>query len=228
MPSIRSTSSRFNAPGTGFETARNMRINVSHWDNLWSRLGPGMPLPAVYPMLIDGYSQSRRSYHTLQHLDECLHHLDEVAALAERPDEVELALWFHDGIYRTHRTDNEIRSACWAKASVAAAGHDKRLTDCIYHLVIATHHEHAAGTPDAHLVADIDLAILGACPARFDEYERQIREEYAWVPTSLYQILRRQLVRSFLARHDLYHTAAFRSTYEHQARENISRSLAQQ
>ena len=218
---------RSDAPVTADEAANGARVNVQRWQDLWCRLGLGMPPLPLFPMLTDGYSQPHRRYHTLQHLDECLHHLDEVAVLAERPDEVELALWFHDGIYQTHRADNEIRSACWARASVMAAGHNEIQADRIYNLVMATHHAHAAGTPDARLLADIDLAILGATPARFDEYERQVREEYGWVPTPLYQNRRRQLLRSFLARHDIYSSAPFRSTHEHQARENLSRSLAQ-
>jgi predicted metal-dependent HD superfamily phosphohydrolase len=214
------------APVSGHEAADGTRANLGRWQNLWLRLGAGVPPLPLFRMLIDGYSQPHRRYHTLQHLGECLQRLDEVAGLAERPDEVELALWFHDAIYQTQRADNETRSACWARAGMTAAGLDETQAARVYDMVMATHHEHAAGTPDARLVADIDLSILGATPARFDEYEKQVREEYAWVPTTLYRIRRRQLLHGFLARNDIYATTPFRSTHEQQARENLGRSLA--
>jgi len=46
------------------------------------------------------------------------------------------------------------------------------------------HHDEPEGR-DATLVVDIDLAILGTDPARFAEYEQQVRAEYAEVPTGL-------------------------------------------
>lgn len=207
--------------------ANATRVTLGRLQNLWRTLGLGMLPSALFPALIEAYSQSHRRYHTLQHLDECLQHLDRVASAAERPHEVELALWFHDAIYQTRGTDNELRSACWARDTATAAGHDDAQAERLFHLVMATQHDHAPTSPDACLLVDIDLAILGATPARFDKYERQVREEYAWVPKPLYQRRRRQLLRGFLARADLYSTAALRSTHEGQARENLRRSLAQ-
>ena len=52
----------------------------------------------LYDALLARYSEPRRRYHTLQHLAECFAAFD-----------VELALWFHDAIYNTRRSDNEQR-----------------------------------------------------------------------------------------------------------------------
>jgi predicted metal-dependent HD superfamily phosphohydrolase len=41
-------------------------------------------------------------------------------------------------------------------------------------------------TRDAALVVDVDLAILGASAERFDEYERQVREEYPGCQSSCF------------------------------------------
>ena len=43
------------------------------------------------------------------------------------------------------------------------------------------------------MLIDIDLSILGAPPARFAEYEQQIRAEYAWVPGILFRPKRRAM-----------------------------------
>ena len=73
---------------------------------------------------------------------------------------------------------------------------------------------------------DVDLAILGAAESRFDEYERQVREEYAWVPENRFQSGRRSVLESFAGRESIYRTEPFRVRFETRARENIARSLA--
>jgi len=70
------------------------------------------------------------------------------------------------------------------------------------------------------------LSILGRAPAVFDAYERQIREEYAWVPTSTFRQRRVAILEAFLARPTIYSTPDFQQDYEEQARQNLARSIA--
>ena len=84
---------------------------------------------------------------------------------------------------------------------------------------------HRASTPDEALLVDVDLAIRGRPEARFDLYERQIREEYAWVPEDVFRQKRGEILRGFLGRPSIYQTEAFRAKYEAQARRNLARSL---
>src|SRR5690606_13982957 len=119
------------------------------------------------------------AYHTLQHLGECLALHAAHAAHAARPAEVALALWFHDAVYDLQASDNEARSAEWAQETMRAAGASAQAVARVHALVMATCHSALPEGPDAELLVDIDLAILGATPARFAEYERQIRVEYA-------------------------------------------------
>jgi predicted metal-dependent HD superfamily phosphohydrolase len=65
------------------------------------------------------HAEPQRKYHTQQYLLECLRLFDEVWHLAERPHEVEMALWFHDAIYELKSSQNEQRSA-------APIGHNRR------------------------------------------------------------------------------------------------------
>ena len=90
---------------------------------------------------------------------------------------------------------------------------------------MATARHDAPGEIDAALVIDIDLAILGANPDRFAQYEAQIRAEHGAVPSDLFQDTRRALLAHFLARPALYTTAALRTRFEDQARKNLQRAL---
>ena len=152
------------------------------WARAWRGIGRDDGA-AVRDSLLAAYAEPHREYHTLQHLRECLGLLDEAADAAARPFEVGIALWFHDAIYDVRRSDKTERSADWASAAAAAAGAVPAVVDRIRSLVLATKHSIAPGSDDERLLVDIDLAILGAPAERFAEYERQIRAEYAWVPS---------------------------------------------
>lgn len=197
----------------------------TRWQNVWRQLGVTAD-EELYRKLVESYSEPHRRYHTVQHLEECFAHLEEVRSFAKHAGEVELALWFHDAIYDTSKRDNEERSAAWARASALAAGLSAERADRIATLVNATKHDAVPVGTDAEVLVDIDLAILGSEPARFDEYEVQVREEYSWVPASLYQKARRQILQQFLNRARIYSTEFFQREHETRARENITRSLA--
>jgi predicted metal-dependent HD superfamily phosphohydrolase len=162
----------------------------------------------------------------VRHLGECFEVLDGVRDEAERPGEVELALWFHDAIYDTKRHDNEQRSAEWARSIAEQAGLDRRVGERIAELIMATRHDAEPVGADACVLVDVDLSILGAEPGRFDEYERQVREEYRWVPAPVFRRERRKILRRLLARPVLYNTARMRESHERRARANLERSLA--
>lgn len=184
----------------------------------------GLQAPAgLFEELRTAYAEPQRAYHTAQHIDECLGTLD----LAERNAPVELALWFHDAVYDPRRADNEQRSAAWARAGVLAAGCEEAVAQRVHDLVLATRtHEATGDDPDTRLLLDIDLAILGAAPARFAEYERQVRAEYAHVPQEAFRAGRARILAGFLARERLYATVVFHDALEQRARANLQESLA--
>jgi len=201
-----------------------MMIDLAGWQRLWGELGASTVNGGLMNQLVAAYSERHRRYHTLQHLRECLAHAEATRTLARRPAEVELALWFHDGVYEPQRDDNEVRSAEWARASVLAAGCDSAVADRVHALVLATRGHHPA-TDDTQLLLDIDLAILGASAARFDEYEAQVRAEYGHVADAAWREGRSRVLRAFLDRPRLYGTAVYHDALEARARANLARSL---
>lgn len=195
------------------------------WHRCWHNLGASGDDVLLMQKLVNAYQESHRHYHTLQHLEECLRWFEGHRDLAEEPAEVEMALWFHDAIYNVRANDNETKSADWAHQALLDAEVDSGRVARIRQLILATRHTAAPEGNDQALLVDIDLAILGAPSQRFDEYELQIRKEYAWVPGIVFRQKRRNLLRQFLSRPAIYHTAKFNTLLEKQARANLIRSL---
>ncbi len=193
---------------------------------LWLALGAiGDPAP-VARNLLARWSEPQRHYHTLVHLEACLAGLDAHRSLAADPATLEAALWFHDAIYDPCATDNEARSAALAIAVLRAAGVAEAITAKVEGLILATHAHEAASDPDAALLLDLDLAILGASPAAYQAYAAAIRREYAWVPEPDYRRKRAALLARFLQRTRLYLTAPFFARHEAAARANLAAEIA--
>ncbi|HKH20109.1 MAG TPA: hypothetical protein VKB53_04265 [Gammaproteobacteria bacterium] len=80
--------------------------STDRWRHVWKRFGVSAPNEILLQDLIARCSEPHRKYHTMQHLNECFDKLQEIRAAAVHPDEIELALWFHDAIYDVKRQDN--------------------------------------------------------------------------------------------------------------------------
>ncbi len=198
-----------------------------HWRQAWQLLGLSGDGAALRDALIARYAEPHRAYHSLQHLGECLALSQRVLGGAEHPGEILAALWFHDALYDIGRHDNEDRSAQWAQEALQAAGAGPGVARRVAGLVLATRHAASPEPGDAQRVVDVDLAILGAPPQRFAEYERQIRQEYAAVPDAAFRQRRREVLAGFLARPAIYATPELHEALEAQARANLRQALGE-
>lgn len=199
------------------------------WSEALEALGADARRIAASQPLLDrllaSYGEPHRHYHTLQHLGECLALFRQHQAQAHRPGEVALALWFHDVIYDVHAHDNEARSADWARDALLQIGAAPAAAQRVHALVMATQHDVEPEGPDAQLLIDIDLSILGAERARFDEYERQVQREYGFVPEDVRIPRRRAILQRFLDRPAIYATPPLHALLEARARDNLQRSI---
>jgi predicted metal-dependent HD superfamily phosphohydrolase len=195
------------------------------WQQLWQAFGT-VPPDGLLAALLARYAEPHRHYHAQAHLDACLAHFARVRTQAERPHEVEMALWFHDAIYAIGAPDNEQRSADWARQALEQAGIAPDAVARVAALVMVTRHDCAPQDTDQALLLDADLSILGQPPAVFDAYERHIRAEHAAVPEAIFRSRRRGILQQFLERPRIFHSAHFHAAFEAQARANLARSIS--
>ena len=174
--------------------------------------------------LAAAYSEPHRRYHTTQHIDSCLRELARFESHVVHLNDVRWALLFHDAIYDPRRNDNEARSADWACGVMQELQRPEDEIARVRKLIMATVHATQAATADEALLLDIDLSILGADEATFDEYDRAIRVEYEWVPEQAYKFARASVLQSFLQRERIFQTAVFQDR-EAIARGNLERVL---
>lgn len=175
------------------------------------------------------YADPPRAYHGVRHLEEVLLRWGQVDGVDLWTDRATTfaALCLHDAIYVAGATDNEARSAelaeTWCPRFCPQA--DPSLV-AEWVLLTAQHGKLEAQdlAPQAALVLDCDMAILGESPQRFALYERQIRQEYRQVPELLYLSGRRKFLEGLLER-PIYHSTFFSRLLEARARANIQQAL---
>lgn len=195
------------------------------WQEIWQKLNAHAVPQDAFETLLKAYSSPDRFYHNLKHIEDCFSIFDRTKFLAVHPEELELAIWFHDAVYDTRRSDNEQRSAEWAAAVLNQSGVDHAIAERVSDLILATRHTMEVSHRDAQLMVDVDLAILGRETEIYWEYENNIRKEYAWVPESLFREKRIEILRGFLDREHLYYHPAYRDMFEEQARTNLKQAI---
>lgn len=187
--------------------------------------GRSLDARALYEEVHALYSGAGRHYHTVEHLDHCLSRFDMCSGLMVRPEEVEVALWYHDAIYRPGAPDNELRSA---ELFAARAG-DACAADTVarvHELIMATTHREPPVDLDAQLVVDIDLSGFGLPWDDFARDSEAVRAEFAHQDDAAFYATQIRFLRSLIERERFFTSDFFHERYEQQARENVERTLA--
>lgn len=214
----------------------------SRYAVLWQSLGVSRPeVAAAGTRLLALYNDPARAYHNLAHLEDVLSKLDwakealgknseisglDTAARQRMFDTIELALFYHDAVYDPRAKNNEAQSRDLMRRDAESFGLDLTVMADAARLIDLTAHHAQAHLLDEKIMADCDLAILGADEDTFKKYDAAIRREYAHVPAPLYAAGRAKVLRGFLEAPRLFKTAAFTDCYESAARRNLTTALA--
>ena len=157
-----------------------------------------------------------------------------------------LAIFFHDSIYDAHSSTNEEDSAVWFASSFCPRTNLHPLSvQLVVDWILATkHHHHDTTTTtttrmipvmDHHatthhldplpLFLDLDLAVLGKTCRAYHQYARLIRQEYSFVPASVYCTKRADILTDFVSHPRIYQTDLFHEAFEERARSNIQQEI---
>jgi len=167
------------------------------------------------------YAEPGRFYHRLDHVLSVLGTVASLASNAKNPNAVKLAAWLHDVIYESKASDNEERSAEYAERFCQELGIPEG--ERVAALIRKTKTHDAGDDPDAQVLLDADLAILGAGELDYRAYSENIRREYGWVSDAEYRTGRRQVLEKFLARPRIYNLL---DHLEEPARRNMAAEIA--
>jgi predicted metal-dependent HD superfamily phosphohydrolase len=172
------------------------------------------------------YSQPHRRYHNLMHIEDVLLRIEELEPPVEHELALALAAWFHDAVYQPGKGDNEDRSAYVAYDALEQIGAEPDLIAEVVRLVrLTAHHDPADDDSPGAVLCDADLAILAAAPDRYREYATAIRQEYVHVPDATFRAGRAAVLRGFLERPRIFHTAYGHDQWEERARANIAAEI---
>lgn len=194
------------------------------WLDLMLRLGFSSNIE-TYLKLESHYSQETRYYHDINHINATLKSLEQVKQLANDYNALELALWFHDAIYKISSSSNELDSANWAAEFLKLNNAEEDVIEKVHRLIMATLHNSVSTDSDERLIVDIDLSILGANSELYDNFELWIRKEYQLVPSFTYKKKRTEILEGFLNRDRIFSHQYFFDKFEINARANLKNAI---
>ncbi len=176
----------------------------------------------IYGQLKARYMEPHRRYHTPVHIAHCLNQFDLAREHMDEPDAVEMAIWFHDVIYESKSTDNELKSAelfTELAGSNVSAEFNSRVRD----LIMVTVHRQLPETGDEKFVVDIDLSSFGLPWDRFLKDSEGVREEFPHLSDREFYPGQKVFMESLISRKNFCFTKFFRDRHEDTARDNISK-----
>ncbi|MFD2999448.1 hypothetical protein ACFS7Z_03670 [Pontibacter toksunensis] len=203
-----------------------MQSLESQWSALASEYTTDVHLvQKLWEELHRSYTASGRYYHNLTHIANLLHLTKEHQSFIREINLVRFAVFYHDIVYKTTRSDNEERSAALATERLKELHVPQEEIDMVQVMILATRTHQLHQEEDINLLVDFDLSILGADWENYAAYSQQIRKEYSLYPDLLYNNGRKKVLQHFLNRPSIYLTALFQDKLEAQARQNLQQEL---
>lgn len=178
-----------------------------------------------FDIILEKYSENKRFYHNLSHINTLLKNAEKYKHLFQNYSAIRFAIWFHDIIYNTKRSNNEEKSVELAVKALEEMQISHTIIMLVENMIIATKKHSANGLDeDGKMFLDLDLAILGANSEIYQNYAKAIRAEYSWVPYFLYRRSRKSVLGGFLAREHIFFSNEL-AKLEEIARQNITQEI---
>ncbi len=167
------------------------------------------------------YSDKKRHYHNLLHLENLLNELLEVKDKIENWNTILFTLFYHDIIYNVLKSDNEEQSAELAEKRMKQINVPIQIIEKCKSQILATKKHIDNSDIDTNFFIDADLSILGKDNETYSLYKKNVRLEYLYYPSVIYKHGRAQVLDSFRNFDRVYKTDYFSTKYEQNAKRNI-------
>lgn len=179
---------------------------------------------AIWIALDRHYDEPHRHYHNQDHLLHCLCEFDAVRDRLQRPDEVEMAIWFHDVIYAPMGRENEANSVRFFE-EVSCNHMRSEFVASVGDLIMVTTHRDPPESADQKYICDIDMSSFGTTWERFLTDSKNLKRESP-APDAEFYAGKCRFLRAILNRPRIFLTDYFYARYERQARGNIAYILS--
>jgi predicted metal-dependent HD superfamily phosphohydrolase len=197
---------------TFIELLTNYTDNNSLTNELWTEIEKS-------------YSNKKRHYHTLQHLENLLTQLIEVKDEIQNWETVLFSLYYHDIIYNSLKSDNEEKSAGLSEKRMKQISVPIDKIELCKKQILATKSHIKSTDSDTNYFTDADLSILGQPWETYLLYYKNVRKEYSIYPDLIYNPGRKKVLTHFLIMDRIFKTDLFYDKFEMQAKQNIQKEL---
>lgn len=171
------------------------------------------------------YSNKKRFYHNLLHLDHVRSQLLTVRHTIANWDGVLFALFYHDIVYDPLKKSNEEKSARLAERRLNQLNIPQELIDTCRRHILATKAHQTSEDTDTNFFTDADLSILGCEWNAYNLYRQQVRKEYSIYPDLIFKPGRKKILQHFLQMKRIFKTDEFFTKYESSAKLNLEKEL---
>jgi predicted metal-dependent HD superfamily phosphohydrolase len=167
------------------------------------------------------YSGKKRYYHTLEHLENLLKHLNAVKEQINDWNTILFTMYYHDIIYNPLKKNDEEKSAELAETRMRTIGAPQSMIEKCKNQILATKKHLVSPESDTNYFTDADLSILGRSWDIYKIYAQNVRKEYSVYPDFVYNPGRKKVLAHFLQMERIYKTDYFFEKFEKQAKQNL-------
>ena len=179
----------------------------TEWNRLASKYCEDQQLiNRFWQEILVAYTNKKRHYHSTLHIYNMLLQAEDIKDNIIDFDALQFAIWYHDIVYKSTKSDNEEQSAVIAKKRLKSFNIEDKRLKTISDLIISTkkHLVLCFENEDNSYLLDLDLSILGTDWTTYKSYCNNIRKEYNIYPDIMYNKGRKKVLKQFLEREALY------------------------
>jgi len=200
-----------------FDTFKELISKYNHDENM---------VKEFWTEVEKNYTNKKRQYHTLTHLDNLLVQINEINSEIKNRDAILFSLFYHDIIYNVLKSDNEEKSAELAEKRMKQLHISPEVFGITREQILATKSHIKSNNSDTNYFTDADLSILGHDWETYSVYYKNVRREYGIYPDFVYNPGRKKVLTHFLEMERIFKTDYFFNKFELQAKTNLEKEIA--